>query len=364
MNTLDERAIARWRVHTLALTGRRRYPSAEAAVGGTLAVQAEQHRHALWALACRSQAAAGEAELAREFDAGRFLRTHVLRPTWHYVTPEDIRWLLELTGPRIRRIFVAHQRELGVDDALLERCTQVVVDAVAAEGPLTREAIGERLRDEGLPGDGGARSLVLVHAELSCLVCSGPTQDGRHTYALLQDRAPGARRLDRDAALAELVLRYVEGHGPVTERDLAYWASLTLTDVRAGLAAVADQLERFEHEGRTFWHTGRPPDDAPLEPRGHLLLVLDELHNGYQDSRSVIDADGLVPQRRAANLGMAVVDAQVVGDVRRTLSNRRVRFEVGTFRDLDPDEAAALHAAADRYGAFLGLDAELELARR
>jgi hypothetical protein len=347
---VDDRTLARWRLHTLRLAGPP-YPSPAAAVEGLLAVQAENHPQASWAVAARTTGIT-EAAFGRLFDDGVLLRTHVLRPTWHFVRPDDIRWLIDLTAPRNRRLVVQGQRDLGIGDATLEAATGCIADALSGGVHLTRDALAARLRDEGLPAEGMALGTVLYHAELSALVCSGAVQGRSQTYALLDERAPGARRLDRDEALAELVLRYFTGHGPATERDLAYWATMTLTDVRAGLAAVAGQLDHVEHDGRTYWYAEPPPDGRGLSPRGHLLQVLDEYHNGYQDSRFVLDADGIVPSGRTA-VGMALVDGQRVGDMRRTLRPGRVRFEVGLFRDLADDELAALHAAADRYGAFL-----------
>jgi hypothetical protein len=353
---VDDRAIARWRLHTLALAGHR-YASPTAVVEGLLAVQAENHRQASWAVASRATPLVTESEFGRLFDDGSILRTHVLRPTWHYTTPADIRWLLELTAPRIRRTFAQAQRQLDIDDATLERSAEVIVEALAGGHHLTRSELAERLGDAGLPSAGPGLALVVSNAELAALVCSGALQGSDHTYALLAERAPAARSLDRDAAVAELVRRYFTGHGPATERDLAYWASMTLTDVRAGLAAVGDQLERFEHSGRTFWWAHPPPGDGPLSPRAHLLLVLDEYHNGYQDSRYVLDADGSVPRGRGANVGMALVDGQMIGDLRRRLDRRSVRFEIGCFRELDPSELEALHEAADRCRRFLEVDA-------
>ena len=129
--------------------------------------------------------------------------------------------------------------------------------------------------------------ILLAHLELETLICSGrPAAGGEHTYALLAERAPNTRRLDRAEALAELALRYFIGHGPATEKDLAYWATLTITDVHAGLAAVRDQLVHFEHDGRTYWHAPGDPPTGDQEPAGHLLQVLDEMYRGYQDSRS------------------------------------------------------------------------------
>jgi hypothetical protein len=156
-------------------------------------------------------------------------------------------------------------------------------------------------------------------------------------------------------ALAELALRYVTGHGPATDRDLAYWATLTVTDVRKGLAAAGDRLASFEHDGRTFWHApGEVPPAGPGDPRGHLLQILDETYRGFQDSRWVIDADGLVPRARETAIGMALVDGQIVAAMKRTVTDTAVAFELRPFRELSSGDVDALEAAAARYGDFLG----------
>jgi hypothetical protein len=354
---MDDRMLARWRLHTLRLAGRS-YPSPEAVIEGLLGVQAENYAQASWAVAARTTGVTEEA-FGRLYDQGAILRTHVLRPTWHFVRPDDIRWLVELTAPRTRRSAAQLQRHLGLGDRVLQASAAVIAEALSGGAHLTREALGDGLRAAHLPADGLALGTVLFHAEASALICSGARRDGRHTYALLDERAPKARRLDRDEALAELVVRYFTGHGPATERDLAYWASMTLTDVRAGLAAAAGRLDRLEHDGRTYWFAEPPPPDGVLEPRAHLLQTLDEYHNGYQDSRSVLDVDGILPRGRSAAVGMALVDGQMIGDMRRTVRPRGVGFEVGLFRPLAADEAGALQAAAHRYGTFLGLEASL-----
>ncbi|MDQ3610488.1 MAG: winged helix DNA-binding domain-containing protein [Actinomycetota bacterium] len=351
---MNDRAIARWRMRTMRLSGGT-YPSPAAAVEGLLAVQSENHAQASWAVATRTSGVT-QAEFHRLFNDGVILRTHVLRPTWHFVRPEDIRWLVELTAPRISRLMVQLQRELELDDSALAASAGAITEALSEGVHLTREALGARLRDGGLPAEGQRLGVMVAHAEMSALICSGAMQGKNHTYALLDERAPEARRLDRDDALAELVLRYFNGHGPATERDLAYWATMTLTDVRTGLAAVADQLDHLRHEGRTFWFKDPPPDDARLDPRAHLLQVLDEYHHGCQDSRHVLDVDGLVPRGRGASMGMVLVDGQMVGDMRRRIRGDKATFEIGLFRDLDDDELGAVRVAAHRYGRFLGLD--------
>jgi hypothetical protein len=197
--------------------------------------------------------------------------------------------------------------------------------------------------------------ILLADLELRALVCSGrPAADGTHTYVRFDDRLPSPRRLDRGEALAELALRYFSGHGPASERDLAYWATLPLGDVRAGLAQVADRLASFEHEGRTLWHApGDPPTSAGV-PQGHLLQILDESYRGYQESRWVLDAAGLVPRTREAATGMALVDSQLVAAMKRSVVGDDVVFELWPYRALVDDDLSALQGAASRYGEFLG----------
>lgn len=354
----DAEAIARWRCRSLGLSGGG-FSSPEAVVGGLLAVQAENHHQASWAVATRTSGVTA-ADLAQLFDAGRILRTHVLRPTWHLVLPDDIRWLLDLTAPRIRRNIVQQQRELGLADRTLDAAAGVIVDGLSAGQHRTRSELSERLRDAGLPDAGRPLALALAHAELAALICSGEMRDGAHTYALLDARAPATDPLDVSEARARLVLRYFTGHGPATERDLAYWATMSLTDVRAGLVDVGDQLASFAgDDGRTYWYAPPLPDDRPPSPRAHLLQILDELHHGYQDSRDAIDVAGIVPPGRPTSMGMAVVDAQMVGDMRRTIGAAGVTFEIGPFRALGESEHDALESAAMRYGSFLGLDAAI-----
>lgn len=350
---IDDTAIAIRRLHAQHLAGPAA-PTAVDVVAGLLGVQAENHSQASWAVAARTHGLT-ETAFARLFDEGAILRTHVLRPTWHYVSPDDIAWLVSLTAPRVLRTFRQLRRELGIADATIDAATTVILDALGAEGHLTRAELGERLANHGLPADGRSLMVVVAHAELAALICSGPTKDGRHTYALLEERAPNARRLDREEALAELAQRYFTGHGPATERDLAYWATMTLTDVRAGLSAIAAQLESFEHDGRTYWQGPRSDAADPPSPRAHLLQMLDEYYRGYQDSRWALDTRSLLSRGRETSAGMAILDGQIVGDMRRTLRPPTVAFELGLLRDLDQEERDALWDAAHRYGRYLGL---------
>jgi hypothetical protein len=352
--------IARWRLRSQHVVSPFAV-SARAAVGSLLAVQAENFSQAAWAVASRTENP-DQADLATLLDDGAVIRTHVLRPTWHFVLAEDIGWLLDLTGPRIRRVTGQQLRSAhGLDERSIDQAVDAVMQALAGRGQLTRAQLADELGERGISGGGQMLMILLAHAELDGLICSGGIVDGEHTYALMGERVPTPRRLGRAEALAELALRYFTGHGPATERDLAYWATLTLTDVRAGLQQVRDRLDLFQHDGRTFWHG---PGDVPCGsqvPAGHLLQILDETYRGYQDSRWVLDAAGDVPRTRETAAGMALVDAQLLAAMRRTIADDHVRFDLRPYRAMRPSEIEALDKAATRYGKYLRLQARLAL---
>ena len=235
-----------------------------------------------------------------------------------------------------------------------------ILDVGAGDGRLAAR-LRDELRERGIRGGGQMLMILLAHAELDGLICSGEILDGEHTYALMSERVPAPRRLGRTEALAELALRYFTGHGPATERDLAYWATLTVTDVRAGLAQVRDRLGSFQHDGRTFWHAPGDAPGGPQEPAAHLLQILDETYRGYQDSRWVLDAAGDVPRTRETATGMALADAQLLAAMRRTVAHDHVQFDLRPYRPPTPPEIEALNQAARRYGDYLQLKAQIAL---
>ena len=352
--------IARWRLRTQHLVSPYAV-SAREAVGSLLAVQAENPGQAAWAVASRTRNP-DQADLAALLDSGAVLRTHVLRPTWHFVLAEDIGWLLDLTAPRVRRVTGQQLRDAhGLDERSIDQALAALMQVLASRGQLTRAQLAQELRERGIGGSGQMLMILLAHAELGGLICSGRVAAGEHTYALMDERVPAPRRLGRNEALAELTVRYFTGHGPATERDLAYWATLTLTDVRAGLLQVRDQLDSLQHDGRTFWHAPGDLPRRPQKPAGHLLQILDEMYRGYQDSRWLLDAAGDVPRTRENAAGMALVNAQLLAAMRRTIARDHVRFDLRPYRALTSSETEALDQAASRYGEYLQLKAQLTL---
>src|SRR5262249_6865295 len=156
--------------------------STGAAVGRLVAMQGQEHAYARWSVAQRAAGSPDGGMLDADFDAGRFLRTHVLRPTWHYVAPEDLGWLIALSGPIVDARNARRYRELELDAATLRTANDVMAGAVAA-GPRTRHQLGAELERRGIAVTGQRLPYLLMHAELRAVLCSGPMVGRQHTYA-------------------------------------------------------------------------------------------------------------------------------------------------------------------------------------
>lgn len=357
--TLDGLELAHRRTGAVGLGGAQPAPFAGAAevVGWFGALQSQDYHPAKWAVAQRLGPGVTDADLDRAFDDGVILRTHVLRPTWHFVAPADLRWLLELTAPRVHVLNAYAYRRSELDGPLLRRTTDLIADAVAGGNHLTRTEIAALLAHHGITAERFRLGYILIYAELERVICSGPLRGKRHTYALLDERAPRAASLEREAALAELVRRFFTSHGPATAKDLAWWSSLTRADIATGLSLAGDALESTDVDGVTYWSApGNDPAPAP-SPSVRLLQAYDEYIVGYRQSKHLLDLDGLAaaaPDKLALPNGVIVVDTQVAGRWKRTVRADAVVLEVALYRPFGAAETAALQAAADELGVFLG----------
>jgi hypothetical protein len=346
-------SIVRERLSSQRLEGRPLKRAADV-VRWLVASQAQDFAGAKWALGLRADGLDDDA-VGREFDEGAILRTHLLRPTWHFVVPDDIRWLLALTAPRVDARNAPRYRDLGLDAATSRKATDSMARALEGGRHLTREELRQILGRARIAADGQRMAYLLMRAELGAVICSGPRRGKQLTYALLDERAPGARALTREEALVELAGRYFASRGPATVHDFAKWSGLTVADARAGLAAVASELRREELGGATYWSGGEEPP-ARRAPRAVLLSIYDEYISSYRD-RSVFcdpaDAPRLVGMGNALAY-VLLLGGKVAGTWKRSIEARAVRVRVAPFRKLSRAEEDGVAAAATRFARFLG----------
>jgi hypothetical protein len=343
----DPLGVVRGRLARQRLTGEP-FADLSEALRFFCATQGQDYAEAKWSLGERL-AGIGDADLDAAYDRGEIIRTHVMRPTWHLVDPRDIRWLLELTAPRVHKALGYAYRRFELDDEVFGRGHEAIERALAPGEPLILDELVEALEGADITGERLRHAHIVIHAELEALICSGPRRGKRHTYMQFADRAPDAIRLERTEALAELTRRYFESHAPATIRDFSWWSGLTMAEARRGieLAGLGS-----DDDG---WYGLAESDAEEALPEALLIGRFDESVIAYQDLRFAFAARpaGLDPLIRPV-----VIDGRTVGTWRRVSERGSVTIEVSPFEDLDP---APLGEVVERYGRFLGTEARLTI---
>jgi hypothetical protein len=326
------------------------------------AVQSQDYPAAKWALGLRVKGLT-EADVDRAYDAGAIVRTHVLRPTWHFVAPEDLRWMLALTGPKIEQGMASRYRNLELDAPTITRALGVFEKAMAGGRHLTRAEAGILLAANGIAPDGQRLPHLLSTGELRGLLTSGPRKGRQPSYTLLEERVPKARRLDRDEAVAELTLRYFVSHGPAQLRDFVWWSGLTQAEASRGLVQAGDALQRTVIEGRDYWSDARLRLPRIASPAGHLLPNFDEYTVGYTDRSAILHPERpFRPQVFAFSSvlsNVVVVDGRLHGSWRRVAAPKGLVLEVQGLTVTTPTEREIVTAAAGRFSTFLGRPVEV-----
>jgi hypothetical protein len=275
-------------------------------------VQAQEFHQAKWALALRMRKATN-ATVEDAFNRGEILRTHLLRPTWHFVAPEDIRWMLQLTGPRVNLRCGSTYRQYELDAPVLKRSNRALTNALKGGKQLTRSELRAVLNRAGIAANDTVRfGHILLRAEQDGVVCSGPRRGNQFTYALLEERVPEGKRLSGDEALAELTRRYFTSHGPATLADFVWWSGLTTSDARRGIALLDRNLERIEIGEAVYWNSGSAP--KPSRTSAHLLPAYDEYNVAYKQRQLVFDPNSVSQITNWGALGPTIIiDGRITG---------------------------------------------------
>jgi hypothetical protein len=364
-----------------------RAATAEEAVKNLLAVQAQEYPYARWSLAQRTDGATA-VDVEQALADGRILRTHILRPTWHFVHRDDLPWLRALSASRLHQVNGGTYRSTGIDNEAASRSAGVLAEAVAGGVHLTREQLAARLQGAGFAAKGLVLAYLIMHAEISGVLVSGaPVRSAggalRQTYAAFDERVAGTAKaavLSREESLAALALRYFGSRGPATVRDCADWSGLTMTDVRKGLALAEEiapgaivaasfdgadfYLRPPDSGGETFGHSGgsgrglEPERAGDGRPQIDLVQCYDEYIMGYSVSRHYFG--GTAPAYPFGDNPMHVVlaDGVLAGSWRHSLLRRgsaaqRCELDIRLSRPLGPAAEQALEAAVATYGDFL-----------
>jgi hypothetical protein len=327
------------------------------------AVQAQDYGGAKWGLAQRMRNATDD-DIEKQIAAGTIVRTHILRPTWHFVAAADIHWMLALSAPRVHAANAYYYRTLELDSAVFSKSRKILIKTLQGGKQLTRVELGTAMSKAGIPMKDSRRlNASMMWAELDGVVCSGARRGKQFTYALLEELVPRTKILERDEALAELARRYFLTRGPATADDFSWWSGLTKSDSRRAAAAAASDLEHEIIDGRSYWFPTPTRVAKRRTPIVHLLPNYDEYFIGLKDRSAFSTRLGKarIEVRMDALQGhILTINGQIVGGWNRTLRGKDVVVHLKLLQRLTAPETRAVEKAARSFGEFLGIEAKIQ----
>jgi hypothetical protein len=339
------------------------FHSAEDVVEHLGAVQAQDFKGAKLCLALRMKRATDDS-LNEAFNEGRILRTHVMRPTWHFVLPEDIRWMADLSASRLRSLQAPYDRKLELTAQFLRRCKRIFAEALKGKNFLTREELASRLAREGIRAKGQRLAHIMMHAEIDGLVCSGPLKGKQFTYALLDERAPNGRKTSRTEGMMLLATRYFGSHGPATIQDYAKWAGCTIKDAQAVIASMDSTLRKEKIHDADYYLIPSNSSAIVRSPQALLISVFDEYAIAYRNwdllgARKEMKQKMFTMGNGVGNL--LLIDGRIAGTWKRNVGGKKVLVSISPLHSLNAKERKAVHTAIRRFQEFLGREIEAKI---
>jgi hypothetical protein len=317
------------------------------------AMQAQDFNMAKWAVGIRLPECT-DRQVEEAFNSGDILRTHVLRPTWHFVAPENIRWMLPLSAGRIKSSAKSRDRELEITEALYGKTNRIIQKALEGNKHLTREALGKELERAKITVNAARLVHFMMRAETDGIICSGALQGKTQTYALLDDRVPQTQPIHREEALAKLAHMYFTSHSPATLPDFVWWSGLSQAEAQKGLEAVKSNFVAETVDGQTCW-IANPSGFRPKAGESvHLLPAFDEYIISYKDRKAAVTPEnhGKAISSNGIFHPVIIVNGQVTGRWKKSTAKAKpVLFDF--FEQPDAPVRNKVEQAADAFKAFL-----------
>lgn len=324
------------------------------------AIQAQDFFGAKWAIGLRTKICT-TTSIDEAFNKGLILRTHVLRPTWHFVHPADIRWMLQLTAPRIKAMSIYYYHSLGLNDELLIRSRKIIGHTLQGGKEFTRVDLVSALQGGGIQTNNLGYIYLIMDAELEGIICSGTRQKKQFTYALLEEKVPRAKKYTREEALAEIALRYFTSHGPATMQDFAWWSGLTQEDAKKALQMNTTFLSHTEIESNVYWFSEK--NYKAVDARTiYLLPNYDEYLIAYKDRSTVFDSSQIAHLDARANplfQNTIIANGKIIGTWKRIVKKNFIDFMPTFFQPLSKSEQMRFTEATEHYEKFLEMSIKL-----
>jgi hypothetical protein len=319
------------------------------------AVQGQDLEMCKWAVAMRTTEPS-LANVREAIDSARIVRLHIMRPTWHLVAAEDVRWMLSTNSKRLRATYMSYwgkRFEIGESD--IARFHDVGARVLCGTDGLTMQEVTASLNDAGEGWNIDQVKMMLTVGEVEGFICNGRQRGRRNTYSLLDERVPAVAEIPREEALTRLATAYFRSHSPASKEDFEWWSGLSVTEVRAAMEAIKGELIADRYDGqKLFVHTSLA-EGGKVDEEVHLLPPYDEYLIAYRDRSHVLDPTHTAKAHNGFGIFHPVIlhRGRIVGNWKKRTTKGGTKIET-TFFDKTPEPPKRqVREAIERYLTFL-----------
>ena len=248
------------------------------------AVQSQDYPMAKWAVGIRMRKAS-DSDIEMSVNSGDIIRTHILRPTWHFVSCKDIRWMMELSAPFVKKATQYIDRQVGLTDEIFKKVWKIIKVELEHEDNLTKEDLTDRLAKKKIKVDSLLATQILIRAELEMRLCSGVRKEKKATYSLFDRRVRESEKISKKDSLVKLASVYFNSRSPATVKDFMWWSGLSLSDAKFGISGLGENLKCTPIDGLNYLYIENA--DYPNKKISALLPSYDEYMVGYSEGRNI-----------------------------------------------------------------------------
>ncbi|MDA6068094.1 winged helix DNA-binding domain-containing protein [Flavobacterium sp. AC] len=325
------------------------------------AMQAQDYAMAKWAIGSRCEAT--EAAIEDAINSAKIIRTHILRPTWHFVSTEDIYWMLDLSAPQVKRFTNSAAKKYGYDLNKLDQINLAIEKMLAGNNHLTRDEIMQQLNIKKTSSEHFLSAAIMMNAELDGLVCNGKMKGKQITYALLEERVTRPSiKLTKEEALSKLAKRYFESHGPATLLDFSWWSGFPPTTCKMAINAIELQLNSVEIENQVYWFGKDISYETNFRESIHFLPAFDEILISYKTREALILLEHQAKAFTNNGIFKPIIleNGKVIGTWKRTIKKDHAKIETEFFNVTEKEKKTALFAGIQSFENYLGTKIVIE----
>jgi hypothetical protein len=318
------------------------------------AMQAQDYAMAKWAIG--SRCGSTEKEIEEAVNSAKIIRTHILRPTWHFVSAEDIYWMLDLSGPQVKRFTVSAAKKYGVDAKRLVQINSTIEKLLSGNNHLTRDEIMQELNIKKTSSEDFLSAAIMMNAELDGLVCNGRMKGKQITYSLLEERVSKPKTtLTKEEALSKLALRYFESHGPATLLDFSWWSGFAPTICKMAVNAIELQLNFVEIENQKYWLGKNSSDENSFRESVHFLPAFDEILISYKTREASILLEHQAKAFTNNGIFKPIIleNGKVIGTWKRTIKKEHAKIETDFFNKTEQHKKEVLFEGIKAFENYL-----------